>query len=134
MLTLGIQGSAFSLQMEDGGASWSGGHALQVDIMAGVEREIAGCAARGSRGCTSARGALGGTWLRGSDKVLPFRFGGAGIHPAGELGVAVRLLVKRPLSATLLAHAFRLGGSRADDPISRPGTTLQLRFGGRYGL
>ena len=134
MVTLGVQGSAFSLKLEDGGASWSGGRALQLDIMAGVEYEIAGCAARDQRGCTSLRGAAGGTWLSGSDDVLPFRFGGTGLHPAGELGVTVRLLVRRPLSATLVAHAFRLGGSTANDPISNPGTALQFRLGARYGL
>jgi len=133
MLTLGLQGSGFTLRLEDGGASWDGGRAFQVDLMGGVEREIAGCAAAGSRGCTSGRLAVGGTWLRGSDDVLPFRFGGAGLHPAGEVGLAVRL-AKRPLSAIFKAHAFRLGGGRTDDPISEPGTALQFRIGARYGL
>ncbi len=134
VLTLGMQGSTFSLRLKDGDASWSGGHAWQVDIMGGVERQIAGCATRDSRGCTLGRGALGGTWLRGPGNVIPFRFGGSGVHPAGEVGATVRLLVKRPLSATVMAHAFRLGGSRAEDPVSGPGTALQFRFGARYGL
>lgn len=134
MVTVGLQGGAFSLRLEDGGDSWNGGNAWQVDIMGGVEYQIAGCAERSSRGCTSARGALGGTLLAGSDDVLPFRFGGGRLHPAGALGVTVRLLEKRALSANLLAHAFRLGGSGADNPISTSGTALQFRVGGRYGL
>jgi len=134
MVTLGVLGSGFALQLDDGGASWNGGRAFQVDLMGGVERDITGCAADGSRGCTSGRVAVGGTWLRGSDDVLPFRYGGSGLHPAVELGIAVRLLEQRSLSATLLAHAFRLGGGRTDDPISQPGTALQFRIGARYGL
>jgi hypothetical protein len=133
-LAIGARAATATVRGEGGGSEWSAGRAWRVDVLVGLEQRLFGCAAEAEApGCLAAHAGGGAVWLSGPRDVVPFRFGGNGLHFGGEVGASVRLLRARPLFATVSAGALRLGGESVLSPIGEPGWSRRFLVGVRHG-
>jgi hypothetical protein len=113
------------VDLESGGASWSGGTATIVDASAAFERRVFERVALWA--------GAGVSYVKGPSDVAPFRFeNGSPVHLAGEAGARVSL-GELPVAAVVMWHVFRMNGTSGAGTPGEEGVVHRAMLGVSYG-
>ena len=123
--TIDARATRSPVSVRQGGSDTPVDPAWQLDVTAGAEHWL---------GRVGLRAGAGVTWLRGDEKVSPFRFANdSPWHLAAEVGALVRLSATRPLSMLLAAQGYRMGASAGAGPVASNGAVVRVMAAVRYG-
>ena len=102
-----------------------------IDVDPALHADLVGAGAWTVVPRLTLRGGLTISYLKGDDRVVPFRNGNASPwHPGAEVGAAWRLTT--PLALVATVHGTRLGAASVSDPARTAGVMLRTIVGVRY--